>query len=119
MSITRTTVAEWLELMRAHAARCRQVRPLPDSRALSLAEVWQYRIVGGTIDTWLRQIGPRFLQERAMMAGMLGVDPEPAILFTSNVPGLVAAQELVGTGHNRVVFLLEDELAQVEALASS
>ncbi len=54
-----------------------------------------------------------------MMAGMLGVDPEPAILFTSNVPGLVAAQELVGSGHNRVVFLLEDELAQVEALASS
>lgn len=37
------------------------------------------------------------------------IEPEPIIVFTSDVPGLVAAQPIVGSDHERIVFLLDSE----------
>lgn len=102
-------VGEWTSRLLAYATECRSAAPLPDRAALTDAQEWHCRIVGSTLLTWLRQHGPRFLQERAVMHKMLGIDRDPAIVFTSDVPGLVAAQEIVGTDHERVVYLLEDE----------
>lgn len=104
-------VAEWTQQLREYVAKCRTVNPLPGRDQLSDAQEWQCRILGGSILSWLRQYGPRFLQERAVMCKLLGIDRDPAIVFTSNVPGLVAAREIIGPHHERVLYLLEDEFA--------
>ncbi len=49
------------------------------------------------------------------MSGLLDVDRDPAIVFTSNVPGLVAARELIGPDHERVLYLKEEEFADAPA----
>ncbi len=111
-------VAAWTEDLRRFAAACRAARPLPDRGTLTLAQERQCRIVGGALLAWLREHGPSFLQERAAMARLLEVDPDPAIVFTSDVPGLVAAQEILGPDHDRVVFMLEEEFAAAEPRAA-
>lgn len=105
------SVGEWTARLREHTAECRAAAPLPDREALTDAQEWQCRIVGGTLLAWLRQHGPLLLQERAVMHKMLGIDRDPVVVFTSTVPGLVAAREIVGPDHERVVYLLEDEYA--------
>lgn len=110
-----SSVDAWIAKLREYTAECRAKAPLPDWEHLTAAQEWQRRIVGGSILNWLRQIGPRFLQERAIVHRTLQVDPHPAIVFTSNVPGLVAAQEIVGPDHERGVYLLEEEFAAAPA----
>jgi hypothetical protein len=68
--------------------------------------------VGGTLLTWLRELGPRLLQEREVLHTTMGVSPDPWIVFTSNLPGLVAAREILGTNSKRIVYLSEDEFRQ-------
>lgn len=104
-------VGEWAARLRQYAAGCREAAPLPGRDALTVAQEWHCRIVGSTLLSWLRQHGPRFHQERAVMSKLLGIDRDPAIVFTSDVPGLVAAQEIVGPDHERVIYLLEDEFS--------
>jgi hypothetical protein len=104
-------VGEWTSRLRTYAAEHRAAVPLPDRDALTDAQEWHCRLVGGTILAWLRQHGPRFLEERVVMCKLLGIDRDPTIVFTSDVPGLIAAREIVGPDHERVVYLLEDEFA--------
>lgn len=112
------SVFEWCAQLRSHAVACRASVPLPRREDLSSAEEWQCRIVGSSLLNWLRKIGPRFLQERAVLSKILEIDREPFIVFTSEIPGLVAANEILGTDHERVGFVLEVEfdsfLQQVE-----
>ena len=63
---------------------------------------------------WLREHGPRMLQERATLAHLLTIDREPSIVFTSDAAGLFAAEEIVGPDDDRVVYLLEEEFAAAE-----
>lgn len=103
--------SQWVAQLRAYAAECRAVAPLPENDALSDAQKWHYRIVGGSLLTWLQQHGPQFLQARVALCTVLGIDRDPAIVFTSDVPGLLAAQEIIGPHHERVVYLLKEEFA--------
>ena len=116
--MTDHTAAEWADELRRLAAACRAARPLPDRDALTPAQEWQCRIVGGALLAWLQEHGPRFLQERAVMATLLDVDPDPVIVFTSDLPGLVAAQEILGSEHELVTCLLEEEFADAEVRAA-
>jgi hypothetical protein len=52
------------------------------------------------------------------MYKLLDIDRDPLIVFTSDIPGLVTAQEIVGADHERVVFLLEDEYRVAPLLAA-
>jgi hypothetical protein len=111
-------VDDWPMQLRQHITACRAVLPLPSRDALTPAQEWHCRIVGSTLLKWLRQVGPRFLQERAVMCKLLEIDRDPVIVFTSDIPGLVAAQEIVGPDHERVVFLLEEEYKAAPLLAA-
>ena len=93
---------EWSSQFRSHVLACRASGPLTGRDDLSPAEEWQCSIVGSSLLNWLRKIGPRFLQERAVMSKMLGIDPEPFIVFTSDISGLVADQQILGPDHERV-----------------
>ena len=100
---------QWVAELRAYIADCRSKNPLPDPDSLTVAQEWQRRIEGGALLTWLKKIGPSFLQERQVLAGMMGVAAEPVIVFTSDVPGLVAAREILGEEHERVLYLMHEE----------
>ncbi len=105
------SIGEWAARLREYAVECRTAVPLPDREALSNVQEWHCRILGGALLAWLRQHGPQFLEERAVMCQAMAIDRDPAIVFTSDVPGLVAAREIVGPDHERVIYLLEDEFA--------
>lgn len=109
------TTAEWATQLRQYIAVCRVAAPLPGRDTLTAAEEERCRIVGGSMVSWFRKYGPSFLQERAMMAKLLEIDREPSIVFTSDIPGLVAAQEIVGQDNEQVAFLLEEEYAAMAA----
>ncbi len=102
-------VDEWANSLREEIAQHRSESPLPDRASLSHVDEQRCRIVGGAFIAWLENYGPHFLQERSMMAHMLQVDPEPFIVFTSDAPGLVAAQEIIGNDNERVTFMFEHE----------
>ncbi len=108
-------VSKWTAKLRDYAEKCRAAAPLPDLDSLTEGQEWHCRIVGSTLLAWLREHGPRFLQERAVMCKLLDIDRDPAIVFTSDVPGLVAAREIVGPDHDRVVYLRVDEFDAVPA----
>lgn len=80
----------WAAALRAARA------PLP-APALDAAEEIQLRILGGSLIRWLQREGPLILAERE------GGDPEPVIVFLTGFPGLVAAEQILGADHERVV----------------
>jgi len=101
----------WENQLRTYVAQCRAAEPLPERADINPAEEWQCQIVGGTILSWLREHGPHFLEQRSVLGTLLDVDDDPAIVFTSNMPGLIAAREILGPDHERVICLLEREFA--------
>jgi hypothetical protein len=105
------TADEWMARVRQQIRTCREAAPLPRRDELALPDEWRCRIVGGAFLGWLRETGPQFLRERAVMSKLLKIEPEPSIVFTSDIPGLIAAQEIVGEDHERVAFLLDGDYA--------
>ncbi len=112
------TVNEWATDLREEITQYRSESPLPDRASLSHADEQRCRIIGGAFIAWLENHGPHFLQERSMMAHMLQVDPEPFIVFTSDAPGLVAAQEILGNDLERIAFMFEHEYAASPTVTS-
>ena len=105
------TAAEWIAQFRQHVSDCRAASPLPCRESLTCAEECQCQIIGGSLLNWLEHVGPRVLQERVVMCGLLGLDRDPLIVFTSDTPGLVAAHEILAPDHEKVGFLLKDEFS--------
>lgn len=99
---------EWASRLRGYAAACRAATPLPGRDALTPAQEWQYRIVSDSIRAGMREYSPRYFRERAVVYRRWGYN-NPVIVFTSSIAGLIAAIEIIGTGHEQVVFLLDGE----------
>jgi hypothetical protein len=108
----------WAKQLQDYIAVCRAAFPLPNREDLTPIEEWQCRIVGGSLLSWLREHVPRILQERAVLSKLLALDPEPFVVFTSNLPGLVAAREIIGQDQEAIGYLLEDEYASPPLLAA-
>jgi hypothetical protein len=53
---------------------------------------------------WLSDWGPQLLQERAVLSSLQGWDKDPLICFQSDLPGLVAAGEILGDESAAVVW---------------
>jgi len=106
---------EWFDGLRANIVNCRQQIPIPPREQLSEDDEWECRIVGGSLIQWLKQVGPSLLEERVVLHKLLEIVPDPYLIFTSNMPGLVAAQEIVGDANERIVYLLEREFEDWQA----
>jgi len=104
--------AKWFEGLKAYTAECRKQTPLTRRDDLSLASEMQCRIIGGSLIGWLRQHGPRLLQERAVLAGLQNWEKDPFVVFTSEQPGLVAANEILENAPPTIVFLYCDEFTR-------
>ena len=99
---------EWASRLRGYVAACRASTPLPGRDAFTCAQEWQYRIVSGSIRAGIREYSPRYFREQAVVHRRWGYN-NPVIVFTSNAPGLIAATEIIGTGHEQVILLLDSE----------
>lgn len=100
----------WADKLRQHIARCREAKPIPRRNSLTLADEWQCRILGGSLVNGLRRDQPHIIQEASALR-VLDVDSDRLIVFTSTLPGLVAAREILGPDDDRVAYLLEDEFS--------
>lgn len=105
-----TEAQDWLDGLSRYIEHCRQETPLPNRSDLTESDECQCSIVGSSILNWLRRYGPAFLRERQVLAPMLDISPDPAIVFTSNIPGLVAANIVFEGCPEEYVFLSESEL---------
>ena len=99
----------WFGALQEYISGCREALPLAARENLPASEEAHCQIVGGSFLRWLQDTGPQFLSERRVLSKMMKVSPDPDIVFTSNMPGLVAAAEILGDDHDGTAFLLEDE----------
>ena len=99
---------EWAARLRRYAAACRASTPLLSRDALVGAQEWQYRIISDSIPAGMREYSPRYFREQAVVNRRWGYN-NPVVVFTSNAAGLVAATEIIDTGHEQIVFLLGSE----------
>jgi hypothetical protein len=97
--------------LRRFVSKCRARRPVVDREDLSAFEEIQCRIIGGSLIAWLREHGPRLVQERAVLAESQNCEKDPIIVFTSERPGLVAAREILRKGPANIAFLYPDEFS--------
>jgi len=103
---------KWFDELKAYTAECRKHRPLTLRDDLSVCEEMQCRIIGGSLIGWLQEYGPRLLQERAVLSDFEGWEKDPFVVFTSEQPGLVAANEILEETPPTITCLYSDEFAE-------
>ena len=99
---------EWLTALKSFVKEQRQNNPIPERSTLSDEEEWQCRIIGGEFISWYQQHLPDILDQRVVLR-ITKFDSEPLIVFTTSMPGLVAAQEIMPEPSNNLVYLLHTE----------
>jgi hypothetical protein len=90
-----SSVAELTSQLHAFAKEC-GMHSLPSRDDLSEAGEQQCRIIGSTLLAWLRQHSQHFLKQRIFFEKLKRWNPKPVIVFSSTLPGLLAAREIVG-----------------------
>ena len=86
---------------------------MPDRDSLSDEEEWQCRIIGGEFISWYQSRLTHILKER-MVLRVMNFDPEPLIVFTTDPPGLVAAQSIMPEPSEDFISLLHTEFGEWE-----
>ncbi|RJX17071.1 MAG: hypothetical protein C4575_14145 [Desulforudis sp.] len=87
--------------------------PIPDLDKLTDEEKWQYRIIGGGIVGFLEHGLPHIFQERQVVL-MKNCDPDPFVVLTSTIPGLVAIEEVISDSSKSIVALLQADYEKWE-----
>ncbi|MEI7946241.1 MAG: hypothetical protein WCJ02_06070 [bacterium] len=103
---------EWFGELRDNVWEFRRSHPLAPRDTLSLADEMQCRIIGGSLIRWLREYGPRLLQQRSVLAKLKGWESDPFVVFTSEQPGLIAAGEILGVKASEIISLYPDEFTK-------
>jgi hypothetical protein len=104
---------EWSTALKAFAQAQRQQNPIPNRDTLSDEEEWQCRIIGGEFISWYQQHLRDIVGQRQTLM-IKKFDPEPLIVFTASIPGLVAAQEIMSQPSESLVSLLYTEFDEWE-----
>ena len=97
--------------LRAHLTRCRQRTPIVPREHLDRLGECQCQTLGGHLIHWLQEWGPKLLQERAVYAHLVGRERDPLVCYISEMPGLVAAQEILGPNRGPVVWGCPEDFA--------
>ena len=96
----------WLQEMKNHAANCRSSRPIPGRDDLSWPQTLQLHIIKGSLLSWINNL-PSSLSPGPDRQTGHGI----CIVFTSSLPGLVAAREIPQKKNPTLVSLYPDELS--------
>ena len=103
------TRREWTRNLRDFAKRHEGRRRSFDLRELSPQQNEQYRILGGTLINWLDRHGSALIAERAALCRLSKQHAEPHCMIISDLPGLMAALEIIHPGNARLSALTEEE----------
>lgn len=99
-----------MEDLQAASVEARRLIPIPDRPNLSKADEAKCRINGGSLIRWLNKHQAHFLQQRAFWNPHAD---HPGLVFTSDMTGLVAAQEILGPSPEGIVYMLDEEAEEV------
>lgn len=102
------TQQEYKDELQSFAVRQRRNHPVKHEKDLSEEEDWHRRIIGGSLMAWHEQRLNGILAERNALR-FLDFDPKPVVVFTTTMPGLVAAQDIMGESPENFVYLLDEE----------
>ena len=99
---------EWVKAIKTFSKCQRQINIIPDREELSYENEWSCRIIGGEFINWYQERLKSIAMEREVLK-MVKFDPEPYILFTTTMPGLIAAQEIMPDAPEHFICLLHTE----------
>ena len=91
----------------------REAVPIPERESLTAEEEWHCRIIGGDFLSWQQNELPHILRQRTALKAAT-FDPDPLLIFTTTMPGLVAAQEIMPSPPEQLAYLLHDEFSRWE-----
>ena len=103
---------EWFEDLIQAISEYRTKRPIPSRDDISELEERQCRIIGGSFISWLENDGPQLILERKALSKIRPWGEDPFIVFTSSVPGLAAAREILGTESETIAYLFTEEFEE-------
>jgi hypothetical protein len=103
------TRREWTRNLRDFAKQYEDRWRSFDLRELSPQQDEQYRILGGTLISWLDRHGPALIAERAVLCRLSKQHADPHCVIISGLPGLMAALEIIHPENTRVSVLTEEE----------
>lgn len=107
--------ADWTEAARRYAGECRERRPLTVRGEFPPEHERRCMIEGGFLFSFLRDELPYVLRQRRFFGLTAELDPQPLVVLTADMPGLVAAHEILSPVPDRCVLLLDEELPALEA----
>lgn len=96
--------AEWATGLQEHLSVRQKNEPILERENLTPMQEQQCRILGGHLIRWLQQWGPALIQERSFLADVKNWDKDPVILIHTDVPGLVAAREILGPPNDSLIY---------------
>ena len=102
---------EWSIALRSFSHSQRQSNSIPDRSNFSYEEEWQCRVIGGDLINWMHDRLPNILRERTALRKF---DPDPLMIFTTIMPGMAAAQEILLELSEQFVYLLHEEYEEWE-----
>ena len=102
-----------IESIRAFARECRLELPIPDRDTLDEEQELQTRYIGGSFLHWVREQLPALLAHRKVFR-TLSLADEPQIVVTTNMPGLVALDEIFEPEETNFIYLLDSEFQRWE-----
>lgn len=105
---------DWGEALRDYVQTQRQRNPIPDRDTLSPEEEWHCRVIGGEFLQWDQRGLDQIMQQRYVLKAV-GFDPEPLIVITTSMPGLVAMKEIAPEPPPDLVYLLHEEFQTWES----
>lgn len=103
----------WSDALKEFTQTQRHQNPIPDRDSLSDEEEWHCRIIGGEFMGWYQRHLRDILGQRTVLR-VMNLDPKPLIVFTTTMPGLVAAQEIMPEPSENLVYLLHSEFEEWE-----
>lgn len=104
---------EWLTSLKSFIQEKYRCNPIPQRNTLSDEEEWHCRIIGGEFIGWYQHHLRGILEER-MALRVRQFDPKPILVFTTTIPGLVAAQEIMRDPPENLVYLPHSEFEEWE-----
>ena len=98
---------QWEDAVRNYEQDCRALKPVPPRSSLTAEEEWHCRILGGRMYTSLAPMIESDLAQRDAL-WVRKFARQPLVVFTTTMPGLVAARELFKP-FAKLLFLLPHE----------
>lgn len=97
--------AAFAQTLRDEITQHQKAHPIPEREQLTPEQEWQCQVMGGELLSWLEGDLLHIMGQRQVLAKVCHFDPEPLIVFSSTLPGLVAAKTIFEAASEQVMYL--------------